>query len=244
MTKTYVGIDVSKDFLDLGSEPETPALRVPYDDAGLDKLIARLREIKPVVVVFEATGNIEFHAVSMLFAAGIPVAVINPRQVRDFARAMGKLAKTDTIDAQSIAHFAATKQVAPQVLPSEEATCFAQLVTRRRQVIDMIVAEKNRHLVSERGIEGPPDLLVEILSANRSHDEVLKRALYARFGVPEYWLVDPRAFTVEVLRRDGPGYVQHAFFRQSDTLVSPSFDGRIRIPLAPVFAPLFPAPRG
>lgn len=106
----------------------------------------------------------------------------------------------------------------------------------------VVVAEAHRDRVTERAVEGAPDLVIEILSQNRAHDTVLKRALYARYGVPEYWIVDGDAATVEVLRLRRTGYARHALFGRRDTLVSPSFDGRLRVDLARVFAPAF-APR-
>ncbi|MBI5494020.1 MAG: Uma2 family endonuclease [Deltaproteobacteria bacterium] len=100
-----------------------------------------------------------------------------------------------------------------------------------------VISMQHRRQVSDRGIEGSPDIIVEILSSNPAYDQVLKRGTYERHGVPEYWLVDPRAGTVEMLRLDAGLYRTLALYRRDDTLVSPSFDGRISIPLGPVFAP-------
>ncbi|MBI5493701.1 MAG: Uma2 family endonuclease [Deltaproteobacteria bacterium] len=100
----------------------------------------------------------------------------------------------------------------------------------------VIMAAAHRRLISERGIEGPPDIVVEILSQNRAHDEVLKRGLYEKFGVPEYWIVDARARCVDVLELVEGHYRRRAFLRAEDTLTTPQLDGRVNVPLAPIFA--------
>jgi transposase len=139
-----VGIDVSKDQLDVavGSEGDTWSVR--NDDAGVRELLSRLAERACALVVLEATGGFEIGAVTALAAAGLSVAVVNPRQVRNFARAMGQLAKTDKIDARILALFA--ERVRPEVrpLPDDAARLLSALLTRRRQITDMIVAESNR----------------------------------------------------------------------------------------------------
>ncbi len=140
----FVGIDVSKARLDGYSTPRGERLAHPNDEAGIDALVGRLRAAGPTLVVLEATGGLEVPLAAALAAAKIPVAVVNPRQVRDFARATGTLAKADAIDARALADFA--EKIRPQArdLPDEDARRFEALLTRRRQLLQMRVAEKNR----------------------------------------------------------------------------------------------------
>lgn len=140
----YVGIDVSKDHLDVARHDEEEVWRVSNDEEGIDELVNRLVDVSPELVVLEATGGFEVPAAAALAAREVPVVVANPRQARDFAKSAGRLAKTDTIDARGLALFA--ERVRPQVreLPSQEARALGALVSRRRQIIDMITAEKNR----------------------------------------------------------------------------------------------------
>jgi transposase len=143
-TPNFVGIDVSKAHLDVAIRPAAAAFRVANDPAGLAELVARLGPTAPALAVLEATGGDELPAVAALQAAGIPVAAVNPRQARDFARGTGRLAKTDAIDAQALAHFA--EAVRPEPRPPEPAERLAldALLTRRGQVIGMRVMESNR----------------------------------------------------------------------------------------------------
>lgn len=141
----HVGIDVSKERLDVCSLPDGGTFSVANDRAGIDELIARLLEgVRPELVVLEATGKYERPAAVAVAAAGIAVAVVNPRQARDFAKAAGRLAKTDRIDAQVLARFAGAVGPRPSVLPDEEARVLQDILLRRRQLLEMIVAEKNR----------------------------------------------------------------------------------------------------
>ncbi len=141
-TPVYVGIDVSKAELEVAVGEE--AWTVANDESGIETLVAGLRERAPELVVMEATGGYETAAVASLAEAGLPVVVANPRQVRDFGRATGKLAKTDRIDARVLALFA--ERVRPEVraLPDEKAQELSALLARRRQLIEMLVSEKNR----------------------------------------------------------------------------------------------------
>ena len=143
-TEYFVGIDVSKDTLDVCVYPTQDTFRVPNSPDGLDELMKRLKPIEPRLIVFEATGGYETLAVSSLAAAGLPVVVVNPRQIRDFAKSIGQLAKTDVIDAGVIARFASA--VRPELRPLKDSPSreLTGLVTRRRQIVDMIVAETNR----------------------------------------------------------------------------------------------------
>jgi transposase len=145
----YAGVDVSKDRLDVclrWSEPERreDALVLTHDEAGIDTLVSRLVEEHLVMVILEATGGFERAVVGALAAAGLPVAVVNPRQVRDFARATGRLAKTDRIDAGILARFAEAIRPACKPLPDEEIRALQGILARRRQLLGMLTAEKNR----------------------------------------------------------------------------------------------------
>jgi transposase len=140
----YVGIDVSKDRLDVALLPTGESLAVARDSAGLEDLITRMRRLSPVLIVLEATGGYEQVVSAGLAAAGLPVAVVNPRQIRDFARATGKLAKTDRLDALATARFAQAVKPEPRPLADEQAQTLGELVARRRQVIEMIGMESNR----------------------------------------------------------------------------------------------------
>ncbi len=140
----YVGIDVSKDRLDVALLPAGESLAVGRDGAGLEELAAKLRRAAPALVVLEATGGYEQVVSASLAAAGLPVCVVNPRQIRDFARATGKLAKTDRLDALAIARFAQAVRPEPRPLPDAQAQALGELVGRRRQVVEMIGMESNR----------------------------------------------------------------------------------------------------
>ena len=144
MEQMYVGIDVAKDRLDVHVRPSGEAFAVARDGEGLAALVERLRALAPALIVSEATGGFEQVVAGALGAADLPVVVVNPRQIRDFARALGRLAKTDRLDAEAIALFAERVQPEPRPLPNEQARLLSELVGRRRQVIEMIVAEGNR----------------------------------------------------------------------------------------------------
>lgn len=144
MEDTVVGIDVSKDRLDVHVLPGGQTFAVMRDAAGLDELAGRLLPLKPRAVAVEATGGFETVVAARLAAASLPVVVVNPAQVRHFALAVGKRAKTDPIDAGMIAQFAAATNPEIRPLPDEETRALADLVTRRRQIIQMIIAEKQR----------------------------------------------------------------------------------------------------
>jgi transposase len=139
-----VGIDVSKDRLDIAVRPEGEVFAVERNGAGLDHLVTRLRKLAPTIVALEATGGFETIAAAALTGAGLPVAVVNPAQIRAFAKALGQRAKTDPIDAAVIAHFAEATRLQPRPLPDEATQLLADLVARRRQIIEMIGAERQR----------------------------------------------------------------------------------------------------
>jgi transposase len=144
MDAIVVGIDVSKDRLDVHVLPAGEAFAVSRDAAGLEALIGRLLPLAPRTVAVEATGGFETVVAASLGAASLPVVVVNPAQVRAFAVALGKRAKTDPIDAAVIARFVAATDPEVRPLPDEETQALADLVTRRRQIIAMIVAERQR----------------------------------------------------------------------------------------------------
>jgi len=140
----FAGIDVSKDRLDVHILPEALSFSVARDGDGLAQLCARFVSLVPSLIVLEATGGFETVVASALAAAHLPLAVVNPRQIRDFARATGRLAKTDAIDAAVIARFAEAIRPEPRAVPDAEALMLGELVARRRQLIEMMVAERNR----------------------------------------------------------------------------------------------------
>ena len=140
----FVGIDVAKDRLDVHVRPSGEAFAVARDGEGLAMLTARLRALEPCLFVLDATGGFEVTVAAALAANQLPLAVVNPRQIRDFARATGKLAKTDALDAAAIAHFAEAIRPAPRPVPDEQSRALGELVVRRRQVVEMIVAESQR----------------------------------------------------------------------------------------------------
>jgi transposase len=144
MAPTFVGIDVAKDRLDVHLRPSKETFAVGRDSAGLDALVERLAACLPALVVLEATGGFEITVAGTLAAAGLPLVVVNPRQIRDFARATGRLAKTDRLDAEAIAHFAEAVQPAPRPVPDAAAQALGELVTRRRQLVEMITSEGQR----------------------------------------------------------------------------------------------------
>lgn len=140
----FVGIDVASDHLDIAVRPGEQVWGVRNDDEGISHLVERLAQIAPALVILEATGGIEVPLVGALVTAALPVAVVNPRQTRDFARATGRLAKTDKIDARILAQFAEAVRPAPRPLPDETTQELNELLTRRRQLMAMLIAERNR----------------------------------------------------------------------------------------------------
>ena len=144
--RTYVGIDVSKATLDVAILPIEEHFVVANDEGGIDELLGKLAEeqLCGVLVVLEASGGFERPAVSALAASGVPFFVVNPRQARDFAKAIGKLAKTDRIDAFVLARFAQAIRPTPRAIPDAEVREFQEILARRRQIIRMTTAERNR----------------------------------------------------------------------------------------------------
>jgi transposase len=143
-TPVYVGIDVSTTTLDVAIVPDGKHWQVPNDSTGIAALVERLVDLRPAGVVTEATGGIEMPAAVALYEANIFVALVNPRQVRDFARSLGTLAKTDKLDAMIIAKFAEAVKPEPRPLPTTTDQELKALVTRRRQLVEMLTMERNR----------------------------------------------------------------------------------------------------
>ena len=140
----FVGIDVSKAQMDVAVRPTGERWVVSYDDAGVAELVSRMVDLEPALVLMESTGGLELSLVAALAAAALPVVVVNPRQVRDFARATGTLAKTDALDAAVLAHFADVVRPSVRPLKDAETQVLSSLASRRNQVMTMLVSEKNR----------------------------------------------------------------------------------------------------
>jgi transposase len=150
---TFVGIDISKAHLDVCIRPSGEAFRVANDEAGRAELVAKLAIAAPELVVLEATGGFEIAVAAALALGGIRLAVVNPRQVRDFAKATGRLAKTDKLDAAVLAQFADVVRPEPRALDDEQTQELAAMVARRRQLLDMLLAETNRmHATRSEGL--------------------------------------------------------------------------------------------
>jgi transposase len=149
----YVGIDVSKERLDVAVLPSGEKRQFANNEDGMSKLIAKLRKKHPTLIVMEPTGGYEIPVAGALAAEDIPVAVVNARQIRDYARAVGKLAKTDRLDAMVIAEFA--QRVQPEVRPlrDEENQEIKAIVSRRRQLTEMLSAEKNRMAIAPKALK-------------------------------------------------------------------------------------------
>jgi transposase len=194
-TPVCVGIDVSKQHLDIALRPGR-RYSVPNNEAGVASILADLKTVSLTLVVLEATGGLELPLTSALALAGLPVVVVNPRQVRDFAKATGQLAKTDAIDAQVLARFAEVIRPEPRSLPDEQTQALAALVTRRQQLIEMLTAEKNRLASARRTIR----------KNLRSHIAWLERALeQADTDLAEAIRQSPVWCEKEALLRSVPG---------------------------------------
>lgn len=143
-TSTYVGIDVSKGRLDVAIGEQGEFWNVANDEKGIAKLVERMKEVQPELIVLESTGGLELPVMAELYASQVPVALVNPGRVREFARSIGLLAKTDKLDARLLARFAEAVKPPVTHLPDEQEQHLIALVTRRRQLIEMLVAEQNR----------------------------------------------------------------------------------------------------
>jgi transposase len=188
----FVGIDVSKTALDVAVRPDQTHWRSRHDEAGIREVVEQLRAARPRLIVLEATGGLERLVVAALADADLPVAVVNPRQVRDFAKATGRLAKTDALDAAALAHFAEAIRPEPRPLPDAQSQTLAALVERRRQLVGMLTAEKNRqqpalpavrpqvaaHIAwleqALRDLDGELDDLLQASPLWRTHEQLLR----------------------------------------------------------------------
>ncbi len=176
----FVGIDVSKDQLDIAQTPAAPPWSVANSGDGIAGLVDRLQALEPALVVLEATGGYESAVVGALMAASLPVVVVNPRQARDFARAKNRLAKTDKIDAQVLADFGEAVRPELRPLPDAAAKELGALVRRRQQLIEMLTAERNRSSLAtaavRKNIENHVQWLQKCLEdINRDLDEGVRR---------------------------------------------------------------------
>lgn len=153
MDAVYVGIDVSKDRLDAHVLPSGEAFAVARNGAGVAELVARLKTLAPTLVALEATGGFETVVAAGLAAGALPVVVVNPAQVRHFAQALGQRAKTDPIDAAVIARFIEATRPAPRPLPDETTRLLADLVARRRQIVEMMAAEGQRERRADKRLK-------------------------------------------------------------------------------------------
>lgn len=151
-SKVFVGIDVSKSELEVGILPDSRTWKTSNDQKGLSELVKSLRDLSPAIIVMEATGGLQMPAAGMLAAAGLPVVVINPRQVRHFAKALGILAKTDRIDALVLAQYGEKMRPEPRPLKDEQTQELEALLTRRRQLVEILTAEQNRLKTASRGV--------------------------------------------------------------------------------------------
>lgn len=160
MKEVYAGIDVSKDFLDVAFLPSREKQQYTNDEAGISKLVARLKKLSTILVVMEPTGGLEAMVAATLSVENLNVAVVNARQIRDYARATGKLAKTDKIDALVMAEFAAVIKPPARELRDEESEEIKAMVSRRRQLLEMLTAEKNRLAIARKYLK--PNILAHI----------------------------------------------------------------------------------
>ena len=166
----YVGIDVAKIRVDVAIRPGGDRCEVSNDEAGIAALVTQMQELNPAALVLEATGGLELPLVAALAAASLPVVVVNPRQVRDFAKATGRLAKTDRLDAAVLAHFAEAVHPPLRPLRDAETQDLNSLVTRRKQVMAMLVAERNR--LSSAAMAVRPSVEAHILWLKQELDDL------------------------------------------------------------------------
>lgn len=174
----FVGIDVSKDHLDVHVRPDDQQQRFAYDSDGLTALVKIQTELQPSLIVIEATGGYEQRVVAVLAAQQLPVVVVNARRVRDFAKATGQLAKTDCLDAAVLSDFGEKLRPQPGALPDESRDELKALLVRRRQLVDMITAEKNRQSIAPKGIQREIQAHIDWLKKRLSRvDDDLSRSV-------------------------------------------------------------------
>jgi transposase len=176
MNRILVGVDVCKDFLDAHARPAGLQQRFDNTPDGIEQLVAWLRTLKPERVVFESTGPYQKAAVGVLLSAGLPAVVVNARQVRDFAKGTGQLAKTDTIDASILAYFGEVVATVVRPLPSQEVLEFRDLCDRRSQLVRMLAAEKNhRHAARSASAKVVKNIDKHIAFLKRQIDDLEER---------------------------------------------------------------------
>lgn len=183
-TDASVGVDLSRDRLDVAVAGQAETWSVSNDAAGRRSLAEQLQTLAPRLVVMEASGGLEREVASALRAADLPVAVLNPRRVRHFAQATGRLAKTDALDAAALADFAALVSPDPQPEPEEAQTELSELIARRRQVVEMLTAEKNRRRTAPEHLL--PELEEHIAWLERQLEELDRRIAEAQQAVPAW----------------------------------------------------------
>lgn len=166
VVEIFVGIDVSKAWLDAAVHEQKEMTRFSNDEVGIAGLVKALKKLKPRLIVLEPTGGFEMLAVAELSRAGLPVAVVNGKRVRDFAKATGRIAKTDKLDARVLAHFAAAIRPEVRSLRTEEEEQLTALLTRRRQVLDMLTVEKNRLVTVRAKMRSALEAPIHWLSTN------------------------------------------------------------------------------
>ena len=185
MKKVFIGIDIAKDTIDISVLPSGESWTVGTTPTELQETVDRLAALKPTNIVMEATGGYETRLAASLATAGLPVAVVNPRQVRDFARALGILAKTDAIDAHVLALFSEKVQPECRPLPTDDEHALKELIIRRHQLVDMRTAESNRRqqIVSKQVYESITTLIESI-----NHElDVIEREIDNRIKASPVW---------------------------------------------------------
>lgn len=184
MEAIYIGIDVSKECLDVAVASSKEKWRYSNDEEGINKTVIRLKKLSPALIVLEPTGGLEASIAAALAAEEIGVAIVNARQIREFARATGKLAKTDRIDAQVMAEFASA--IKPQVRPlrDEENQEIKALVSRRRQLLEMLTAEKNRSAIARKHVK--PNIMKHVEWLKKEVDDI-DRNLRSRIEASPIW---------------------------------------------------------
>lgn len=179
---SFVGIDVSKDRLDVHVCPSGQTFTAVRDGDGLEQLVNDLRKLAPALIVLEATGGFEIAVAAAVASAGLPLTVVNPRQIRDFARATGRLAKTDALDAQVIALFAERIRPEPRPVAGADSRTLAELIARRRQLVEMIGMETNRlHQARNPGVQRMLRTTLKVLKAQLAEldhdlDDTIRRS--------------------------------------------------------------------
>jgi transposase len=199
----FVGIDVSKQHLDVAVRPQGRVWRVSNDQAGLAQLVRQLGAARPERVVLEASGGYELAAADALSGAGLAVSIVNPRQVREFARGTGKLAKTDPIDARVLAHFAEVNRPEPRPLPGKHARHLAALVLRREQLVEMVTAERHHLAQADPCVQ---ELIKAHLSQLKAAQTDVEKQIAALIRADESWR--KRASILRSVKGVGPVLTQ------------------------------------